>query len=123
MGLYQRRIHCQTKNKDNNDLREYFDRWKNAAKKKKQNDLDIAKGVEKLEYLMNVKPKKDAYDILRKNAGMSEGFRVLDKLFNKKKNDLKKDALKEIQQNSDKIKGNRRFRQIIKSKIAKKIPR
>ena len=108
------------KNKDNNDLREYFDRWKNAAKKKKQNDLDIAKGVEKLEYLMNVKPKKDAYDILRKNAGMSEGFRVLDKLFNKKKNDLKKDALKEIKQNSDKIKGIEDLDRLLNQKLQKK---
>ena len=121
--------------KDNNDLREYFDRWRDAAKKMKQDSLDnlakklndiltkakkesddqlkkdfldklkkindIAEAVERLEYLMNTKPKKDALDTLKKNAGMSEGFRVLDKLFRERENDLKREALNKIKQNAD----------------------
>ena len=121
--------------KDKNDLREYFDRWRNAAKDMKKDSLDnlanklndiltkakkegddklkkdfldklkkdndIATAVERLHHLINEKPKKDAFDTLRKNAGMSEGFRVLDKLFKDKDNNLKKDAMDKIKQNAD----------------------
>ena len=45
--------------------------------------IEISKAVEKLDNLFNIKPKKDTLDTLKKNSGMSEGFRVLDKLFKK----------------------------------------
>ena len=140
--------------KDNNDLREYFDRWRDAAKKMKQDSLDnlanklndiltkakkesddqlkkdfldklkklndIAEAVERLEYLMNTKPKKDALDTLKKNAGMSEGFRVLDKLFRDKANDLKREALNKIKQNADTQKAVEKLAKVLQDNINEK---
>ena len=137
--------------KDNNDLREYFDRWRDAAKKMKQDSLDnlakklndiltkakkesddqlkkdfldklkkindIAEAVERLEYLMNTKPKKDALDTLKKNAGMSEGFRVLDKLFRERENDLKREALNKIKQNADTQKAVEKLTKVLQDNI------
>ena len=140
--------------KDNNDLREYFDRWRDAAKKMKQDSLDnlanklndiltkakkesddqlkkdfldklkklndIAEAIERLEYLMNTKPKKDALDTLKKNAGMSEGFRVLDKLFRDKANDLKREALNKIKQNADTQKAVEKLAKVLQDNINEK---
>lgn len=50
--------------KDNNDLREYFDRWRDAAKKMKQDSLDnLAK---KLNDILT-KAKKESDDQLKKD--------------------------------------------------------
>ena len=141
--------------KDNNDLREYFDRWRDAAKKMKQDSLDnlanklndiltkakkesddqlkkdfldklkknndIAEAVDRLEYLMNTKPKKDALDTLKKNAGMSEGFRVLDKLFREKDNDLKREALNNLKQNADTQKAVEKLSKVLQDNLNKKL--
>ena len=77
------------------------------------NDLNLAKNknnlekaVERLNYLMNEKPKKDAFDTLKKNAAISEGCKVLDKLFKNKADDLKKEAINALKQNLDNLKNN-----------------
>ena len=141
--------------KDNNDLREYFNRWRDAAKKMKQDSLnnlanklndiltkakkesedklkkdlldklkknnDIAVAVERLEYLMNIKPKKDILDTLKKNAGVSEGFRVLDKLFKEKGNDLEKEAMNKIKQNADTIMALEDLNELLNHKLKEKL--
>jgi len=141
--------------KDNNDLREYFDRWRDAAKKMRQESLDnlanklndiltkakkesddklkkdfldklkkindIAEAAERLEYLMNTKPKKDALDTLKKNAGMSEGFRVLDKLFRERANDLKREALNKLKQNADTQKAVEKLAKVLDDNIRNKL--
>ena len=76
---------------------------RNNLLKKKNN---IEKAVEKLNYLINEKPKKDALDTLKKNANISEGCKVLDKLFKNKADDLKKETMNTLKQNLDKLKNN-----------------
>jgi hypothetical protein len=77
------------------------------------NDLNLAKNknnlekaVERLHYLMNEKPKKDAFDTLKKNARIGDGCKVLDKLFKNKADDLKKEAINALKQNLDNLKKN-----------------
>ena len=140
--------------KDNNDLREYFNRWRDVAQKMKQDSLinlvnklndiltkakkesedklkkdfldelkknnDIAVAVERLEYLMNIKPKKDILDTLKKNAGVSEGFRVLDKLFKEKGDDFKKEAINKIKQNADTIMALEDLNELLNQKLKEK---
>ena len=55
-----------------------------------KNKNNLEKAIKRLNYLMNEKPKKDAFDTIKKNAGISEGCKVLDKLFKNKADDLKK---------------------------------
>ena len=77
---------------------------KKAEEAKNKNNLE--KAVERLNYLMNEKPKKDAFDTLKKNAAISEGCKVLDKLFKNKADDLKKEAINALKQNLDNLKKN-----------------
>ena len=59
---------------------------------------DIAKAGDDLEKLLNKIQKENAFDTLKKNAGMSEGFRILDQLI---KNKDKNDALERLKKNAD----------------------
>ena len=71
-----------------------------------KNKNNLEKAIKKLNYLMNEKPKKDVLDTLKKNAGISEGCRLLDKLFKNKADDLKKEAMNSLKQNLDNLKNN-----------------
>ena len=71
-----------------------------------KNKNNLEKAVKRLNYLMNEKPKKDAFDTIKKNAGISEGCKVLDKLFKNKADDLKKEAINALKQNLDNLKKN-----------------
>ncbi len=93
------------------DLGSIKDQLDDLNSVKNKNDLlkkknDIEKAVDKLQDLMNIKPKKEAFDTLKKNANVSEGCRVLDKLFKNKGDDLKKEAINTLKQNLDKLKKN-----------------
>ena len=71
-----------------------------------KNKNNLEKAIKRLNYLMNEKPKKDAFDTIKKNAGISEGCKVLDKLFKNKADDLKKEAMNALKQNLDNLKKN-----------------
>ena len=140
--------------KNKNDLKEYFDRWRDTAKQMKKDDLDnlakklndiltkakkesddqnkkdvldklkkqndLAKAVERLEYLVNTKPKKDALDTLKKNSGMSEGFRILDKLCNKKNDENKKDSIDKLKKNAENQKVLEDLNDLLERKLKQK---
>ena len=118
-----------------NDLREYFNKWKEISQKMKQNNLNnliekinniltIAKkesndklkkeafeiliknnniitAIEKLKQFLDNKPKKDCFNTLKKKAGMREGFRILERIFNKKGNLHKKEFCDELRKDCD----------------------
>ena len=70
---------------------------------------------------MNEKPIKDAFDTLKKNAGMSEGFRVLDKLFKEKANDLKIEAMNKIKQYANTIMALDNLDKLLNQQLKKKL--
>ena len=120
--------------KNKNDLKKYYDRWKDLANKKdimdklknKLNDLykkkkddDIAKAAKKLDDLLNLKTKKDTFDTIRKTAGNNEGFKILDKLFKDKDNDLKKEALNNLKRNDDSLKTLEKLNKLLNDKLKK----
>ena len=121
--------------KNKNELKKYFDKWKDLINKKeimdklknklnnlysKNKDDDIAKAIKKLDDLLNIKPKKDIFDTLRKTAGNSEGFKVLDKLFKDKDNDLKKETLNKLKQNADSLKALEDLDKLLNQKLKNK---
>ena len=120
--------------KNKNDLKKYYDKWKDLANKKdimdklknKLNDLykkkkddDIAKAAKKLDDLLNLKTKKDTFDTIRKTAGNNEGFKILDKLFKDKDNDLKKEALNNLKRNDDSLKTLEKLNKLLNDKLKK----
>ena len=120
--------------KNKNDLKKYYDKWKDLADKKdimdklknKLNDLykkkkddDIAKAAKKLDDLLNLKTKKDTFDTIRKTAGNNEGFKILDKLFKDKDNDLKKEALNNLKRNDDSLKTLEKLNKLLNDKLKK----
>ncbi len=122
--------------KNKNDLKKYYDKWKDLANKKdimdklkdKLNDLyskkkddDIAKAAKKLDDLLNLKTKKDIFDTLKKTAGDTQGFKVLDKLFKDKGNDLKKEALNKLKKNADSLKALEDLDKLLNQKLKKKL--
>ena len=118
-----------------NNLREYFNKWKEISQKIKQNNLNnliekinniltIAKkesndklkkeafeiliknnniitAIEKLQQFLDNKTKKDCFNTLKKKAGMGEGFRILERIFNKKGNLYKKEFCDELRKDCD----------------------
>ena len=140
-------------NKDKQDLKEYFDKWKNKADQMKKDsldnlanklndiltkaqkesddqimkdildklkkDADIAKAVEKLDDLINKKPKKNALDTIKKN-NEKKALEDLDKLLNKKLKQKYFDKLKKLNnldkaaQTLDKIMNNKMKRDALK---------
>ena len=120
--------------KNKNDLKKYYDRWKELANKKdimdklkdKLNDLytkkkddDITKATKKLDDLLNLKTKKDTFDTIKKTAGNNEGFKILDKLFKDKDNDLKKEALNMLKRNGDSLKNLEKLDKLLNQKLRK----
>jgi hypothetical protein len=120
--------------KNKNDLKKYYDKWKDLVNKKeimdklkdKLNDLyskkkddDIAKAAKKLDDLLNLKTKKDTFDTIRKTAGNNEGFKILDKLFKDKDNDLKKEALNNLKRNYDSLKTLEKLNKLLNDKLKK----
>ena len=97
------------KMKDKQDLKEYFDRWKNAAEQMKKDDLDnLAKKLNdiltKAKKESDDKNKKDSLDRLKKYNDIQKGLEKLDDLFVRKP---KKDALDTLKKNSGMSEGFR----------------
>ena len=97
------------KMKDKQDLKEYFDRWKNAAEQMKKDDLDnLAKKLNdiltKAKKESDDKNKKDSLDRLKKYNDIQKGLEKLDDLFFRKP---KKDALDTLKKNSGMSEGFR----------------
>ena len=75
--------------KKNNDIAKGVEKLDDVINQKPKRDFldelkkikNIADAGDNLEKLLNKKQKENAFDTLKKNAGMSEGFRILDKLF------------------------------------------
>ena len=95
------------------------DELKNKNDLKKYNDDDIAKATKKLDDLLNLKNKKDTFDTIRKTAGNNEGFKILDKLFKDKDNDLKKEALNNLKRNNDSLKTLEKLNKLLNDKMKK----
>ena len=103
------------------------------AKKESDNELkkdvletlkkinNIIKGIEKLQKFMDNKPLKYAFNALKKNAGMSEGFRILDKLFTKKFLENMKEFYDKLKKTSDIIKAAEILDKFISDKLKKDI--
>ena len=68
--------------------KEYNDHLKKDALDNLKNN-DIVKGVEKLDYLINQKPKRDFLDEFKKNKNIADAEDNLAKLLNKKQKENK----------------------------------
>ena len=101
--------------------KESNDKLKKDVLDKLQKINNISKAVEKLQNFMDIKPKRDAFNTLKKNAGMSEGFRILDKLFNKKEILYKKELYDKLKRNNNIQKGLEKLDKLLSNKIKKEI--
>ena len=104
--------------KDNNDLREYFNRWRDAAQKMKQDSLDNLANklndiLTKAKKESDDKLKKDFIDELKKNNDIAVAVERLEYLMNTKP---KKDALDTIRKNAGTSEGFRVLDKLFKEK-------
>ena len=107
-------ILLQAEKESNNKLiKDAFDLFKR--------NNDIIKAMNKLQKFFDIKPKKDAFNTLKKNAGMSEGFRILAKLFNKKENIYKKELYDKLKKNYNIQKASEILDKLLSDKIKKEI--
>ena len=95
--------------KEEQDLREYFNRWRNAANQMKKDSLeDLAKKLNdilsKAKKESDDKLKKDFLDQLKRDNDIAKAVQKLDHLLNKKP---KKDALDTLKKNSGMSEGFR----------------
>ena len=104
--------------KNNNNLREYFDRWRQAVKDEKINSLNNL--AEKLNDILTKAKnasddqlKKDALDELKKLNDIAKGGDKLDNVLNQKP---KKDFLDKLKKNSDIAKGGDKLEELLKKK-------
>ena len=112
--------------KDNQDLKEYLSRWKNNTNQIKKDSLNNL--VNKLSDIFQ-KAKKETDDQfkedllfkLRKNTGMSEGFRILEKVFKDNKNKDKSNFLDRLKKNADTQKAIENIDALIEKKFREKL--
>ena len=109
------------KNKDNKDLKEYFDRWRNNAKQQKKDNIDdfvkkLNDILSKAEKESDKQNKKDVLDKLKKMRDIAKAVEKLDNLFNTKP---KKDTLDTLKKNSGMSEGFRVLDKLFKKMIIK----
>ena len=117
-GKFKDTLDKLQKKKDDTDLREYFDRWRDGANKIKQNNLDNLANklndiLTKAKKESDDQLKKDVLDKLKKDNDIAKAVEKLEYLMNEKP---KKDAYDTLKKNAGMSEGLRVLDKLFKKK-------